>query len=157
MIPQATGPDAPVIEAIVNAAIRDTAITFNSQERSLAEVTGWTQSEDICLVAEIAGRVAGFIRTMPFRSGPGYARCIEHTIILEPVLHGRGAGRALIEAAADRARALGKAHMIACVSSENPAGAAFHAAMGFARVGQMPGVGYKFGREMDLLIFQKRI
>ncbi|HSF64787.1 MAG TPA: GNAT family N-acetyltransferase [Paracoccaceae bacterium] len=155
----ATPADIPGILAIWNPVIRDTAITFNSAEKTpddlLAALRDKAAAGHAFLVAAPEGRVLGFATYGPFRGGTGYARTLEHTILLAPDAQGRGLGRALMEALCDHARAGGVHSLIGGVSAENPQGRAFHAAMGFAEAAILPQVGWKFGRWMDLVLMQK--
>lgn len=159
MIRDATPADAAAIAAIWNPAIRDTAVTFNSAEKSLADIAAMIRDRQgaghAFLVAEQDGTVAGFATYAQFRGGVGYARTMEHTILLAPAHHGAGLGRALMSAIEDHARAGGAISIFAGVSAENPAGRAFHARMGFETVAILQRVGFKFGREMDLVLMQK--
>jgi L-amino acid N-acyltransferase len=151
--------DAAAIAAFWNPFIRDTAVTFNPVEKSPAEIAAMIHDRQAAghgfLVAEHQGHVAGFASYAQFRGGAGYARTMEHTIILSPTAHGYGLGRALMAALEDQARAAGIHSLIAGVSAENPAGRAFHAAIGYAEIGILPQVGHKFGRWMDLVLMQK--
>lgn len=159
MIRAATSADATGIAAIWNPVIRDTAITFNSAEKTVADIAGLilsrTSDGHAFLVAEDGGRIAGFATYAQFRGGIGYARTMEHTILLAPTAQGRGLGRALLTAIEDHARAAGALSLFAGVSAENPAGRAFHARLGFAEVAILQRVGFKFGRSMDLVLMQK--
>ena len=92
-----------------------------------------------------------------FRGGAGYARTMEHTVLLDPDARGRGAGRALLDAIEDHARAAGAGSIFAGVSSGNPEGRAFHAALGYRDVAHIPGVGWKWGRALDLWLMAKAI
>ena len=159
MIRDARPEDAAAIAAIWNPVIRDTAITFNSAEKSPGDIAAMIRARQGdghgFLLAEAEGQVAGFATYAQFRGGVGYARTMEHTILLAPAAQGRGLGRALMTAVEDHARAGGVLSIFAGVSAENPAGRAFHAAMGYAEVAILQRVGFKFGRAMDLVLMQK--
>lgn len=159
MIRNGTPADAPGIAAIWNPVIRDTAITFNALEKTDTEIADMIEdrraSGHAFLVADVAGEIAGFATYAQFRGGIGYARTMEHTILLSPNAYGRGLGRALLTALETHAHAAGVTSLIAGISGENAAGRAFHARMGFAEVAILQRTGYKFGREMDLVLMQK--
>ncbi|KII14809.1 GNAT family N-acetyltransferase [Phaeobacter sp. S60] len=153
---QARPADASAIAAITNQIIRDTLITFTTDEKTAAEVAAdITVKGPHMQVAEEAGEILGYISLGTFRSGPGYARSGEHTIYLSDTARGRGAGRALMAAIEEVARRDGIHVLVAGISAVNAVGLAFHAAMGFAEVGRMPQVGYKWGRWLDLVLMQK--
>jgi len=156
MIVRAAVPeDAEAIAAILNPVIRNTAITFNSQERTAAEITQAIEASPCYLVAEEDGAVLGFASYDQFRKGVGYARAMEHSIVLGDRARGRGAGRALMRAIEAHAKAAGVGSLWAGVSGENPDGVAFHTAVGFETVARLPKVGFKFGRWMDLVLMRK--
>ncbi|MBR9844095.1 MAG: N-acetyltransferase [Rhodobacteraceae bacterium] len=148
--------DAAEIAAFWNPIIRDTAVTFSTDEKSEADLNTMIGTPgEVFLVAELHSAVVGFARYGGFRSGPGYAFAREHTIILSEAARGQGIGRALMQALEMQARAQGVHVLVAGISAENPAAVAFHAAVGYAEVGRMPEVGRKFDRWMDLVLMQK--
>jgi phosphinothricin acetyltransferase len=151
----AVAADAKAICLILNPVIRDTAITFNSQERTPEDIVQAIAIVPCYLVAEEAGEVIGFASYDQFRKGVGYARAMEHTIVLADAARGKGAGRALMGALSDHARAAGVGSLWAGVSAENPDGVAFHASVGFENVATLPKVGFKFGRWMDLVLMRQ--
>lgn len=155
----ATSADAKAICAIWNPTIRDSVATFNSQEKSTADVIALIEQRRSSgyefLVAEDDDQILGFASYSQFRGGIGYAKTMEHTVILAPQAQGRGVGRALMQAIEDHARGQGYHSMFAGVSGENPAAIAFHAALGYRQVAVLPEVGFKFGRWMDLHLMQK--
>lgn len=152
---QAMADDAEAVAAIWNHYIRETAVTFNAQEKSAEEIAALIRTRPAFFVALDQGRVAGFATYDQFRGGVGYARTMEHTIQLAPGASGRGHGRALMRAVEDHARTGGAHTMFAGVSGENPEGRAFHARLGYAETAVLPAVGWKFGRWMDLVLMQK--
>jgi L-amino acid N-acyltransferase len=159
MIRPATEADAGAVAALWNHFIRDTLVTFNATEKTVEEVaatiSGRQRAGQAFLLAEAGGRVAGFVTYAQFRGGVGYARTMEHTILLDAPARGRGLGRALMTAAEDHARRAGVRSMFGGVSGANPEGRAFHLAMGFAEVAVLPVVGHKRDRWFDLHLMQK--
>lgn len=159
MIRSATAGDAAAIAEIWNHIIRDTIATFNSAEKTEAEVATIIAARQAAgrafFVADDAGEVLGFATYDQFRGGVGYKHSMEHTVLLSPKANGRGIGRALMTAIEDHARKSGAHVMVAGVAGENIAGRDFHLALGYQLVGTMPQVGFKFGRFMDLWLLQK--
>jgi len=155
MIRSATDADAPQIAAIWNHAIRETTITFNPDEKTVAEVAQLCAKN--CLVAVERDKVLGFARYFQFRGGAGYRFTVEHTIMLHADAHGRGVGRALMDALCAAAKADGMHTMFAGCSAENPGAVTFHARAGFTTVATLPEVGFKFGRWIDLVLMQKTL
>lgn len=153
---QAQPADAAEIALITNATIRDTLVTFTTDERSAESIVDDIRARGAAfLVAEDQGRVIGFATYAPFRSGPGYAKCREHSIQLADDARGRGVGRALMERLQQVARSKGVHVLVAGISSANPGAVAFHLALGFSEVGLMPEVGHKWGQYLDLVLMQK--
>lgn len=151
--------DIPQLLAIWNPIIRDTAVTFNSTEKTPADLAQMIAQKAAdghgFLVAEDEGMIAGFASYGQFRGGIGYARTMEHTIVLDEAARGKGLGRALMTGIEDHARVGGAHSIFAGVSAENQSGRAFHAAMGYVEVITLRQVGWKFGRWMDLHLMQK--
>lgn len=159
---EARSQDAAGIADLWNHFIRETAATFNSEEKSAAEVevsiaARSAEGRGFFVGVGEAGEVLGFATYFQFRGGVGYARTAEHTVLLDPGAHGRGLGRALMARIEDHARQSGHHMLFAGVSSGNPDGLAFHARLGFEEVAVLREVGWKWGRWFDLHLMQKRI
>ncbi len=168
MIRAATTADAAALAGLWNPWITGTAITFNPDARTPADIAAMIEGRQAAgqgfWLAEAgvesgagagAGELLGFVTYAQFRGGRGYATCMEHTILLSPQARGRGIGRALMAVMEDHARAGGAHQMIAGVSGENPEGRAFHARLGYAETAVIRAAGFKFGRFIDLVLMQK--
>ncbi|HBG98148.1 MAG TPA: GNAT family N-acetyltransferase [Rhodobacteraceae bacterium] len=154
----ATDQDAAAICGLWNPVIAETEITFNSVPWSVPALRALLADKAAAghpfLVADPGG-VAGFATYGPFRAGVGYARTMEHTIILAPGARGRGVGRALMAGLEAHARAAGVLSLWAGIVAGNRDGIAFHAAIGFEPVARLPEVGWKFDRCYDLVLMRK--
>jgi L-amino acid N-acyltransferase YncA len=160
MIRPATVLDAQAIAAIWNPFIENTAITFNPVVKRPEEVADLivsrqTAGHGFLVACDDEGIITGFATYAQFRSGLGYSKTMEHTIILAPTSKGRGEGRALMAAIEAHAREEGAHQMIAGVSAETVQGIAFHERLGYTEAARIREAGWKFGRHMDLVLMQK--
>ncbi|MGR3490745.1 MAG: GNAT family N-acetyltransferase [Shimia sp.] len=146
--------DLPGVLEIWNAAIRGTAQTFTTKEKTLDGLRALLHPPHVLLVARAEG-VLGFGTLGPFRGGPGYRHSVEHTLYVAQTARGRGIGVALLRGLEDAARAQAAHVMVGAISGENPRSVAFHLREGFTEVGRMLQVGRKFDRWMDLVLVQK--
>jgi phosphinothricin acetyltransferase len=156
IIRQARVSDAAAITVMLNDVVDKTTITFTAVRKTEESVADDIRARGPAFqVVERDGEPVGFATYFPFRSGPGYGRTKEHSIVLTAKARGQGIGRALMTALEEVARAEGVHVLMAGVSGENPSGLAFHAAIGFVEVGRLSEVGFKFDRYLDLVLMQK--
>ncbi len=151
MIGSAIPDDAPWIAALWNAMIADTLFTFTTDLKTDSVVAQMIATRPVLVLPD----QGGFATYGPFRAGPGYGATVEHTILLDPAVQGRGQGRALMAALMDHAHEAGHHVMVAGISGANPNAVAFHAALGFGTTGHMTQVGRKAGQWLDLILMQK--
>ena len=110
------------------------------------------------IVAEIDGAVAGYAYAGPYRARPAYRFTIEDSIYIDPAMHRRGVGRALLERLLVESEKEGFRQMIAVIGDSNQAPSIeLHKALGFRMVGTFEAVGYKFGRWLDSVLMQKAL
>lgn len=157
MIRNATAQDAQAIADLWRPWVDETTITFNSKAKSPEEVAAMIAARPAFKLAFDGDSLLGFATYDQFRGGIGYAKSMEHTIILSPKALGKGAGRALMSAIEEDARQKGHRIMVAGVSGENPKARAFHEAIGYQLWGTIPQAGYKFGRYIDLWLLGKTL
>ena len=147
--------DAAAVAGIMNQVIRDTTISFKPKELTQTEVQTQITNAPAFFIAEQNEHAIGFATYDQFRKGPGYARTMEHSVMLGPDARGRGVGRALMNAIEAHARDAGIGSLWAGISSENSKGIGFHLSLGFEEVARLPKVGFKFGRWLDLVLMRK--
>ena len=165
IIRDAVAEDLPAISNLYNALIPTTTVAWTETPETLDDRRAWfaarTGDGDATVVAEDdGGRVVGYAAFGPFRDNakwPGYRTTVEHTIHVDGEWHGRGVGRALIDALVVRARAQGMHVMVGALDGANEASIRFHERVGFEVVARMPEVGRKFGRWLDLVLVQRQL
>ena len=152
--------DAEALAGVWNQIIMRTDKTFNSIEVKPSDITAMIAEKGReghpLIVAERNG-ILGFATYGQFRSSVGYARTMEHTIIVRDGAQRSGVGRMLMERIEEIAKTNNVHSLVAGISGTNNAAILFHRAQGFVQVGRMPEVGYKFGRWHDLVLMQKMV
>jgi phosphinothricin acetyltransferase len=110
------------------------------------------------LVAETDGRVAGYAYAAPYRTRPAYRFTVEDSIYCRHDCAGAGIGSVLLPALIAACEAAGCRQMVAVIGdSENLPSIRLHEKFGFARVGLLPAVGWKFNRWVDSVLMQRAL
>jgi phosphinothricin acetyltransferase len=99
--------------------------------------------------------LVGFATFGAFRPHPAYKYTVEHSVYVHRDQRGRGLGRHLLAALVDAAVAQDYHVMIGAIDADNAGSIALHEALGFRLAGRLPQVGFKFGRWLDLALYQR--
>ena len=158
MIRDATEQDLPAIRDIYNDAVRNTTAIWNEQPVDLANRQTWFQARQAqgypILVSIENDEVTGYASFGDWRPFEGFRYSVEHSVYVRHDQRGKGLGPRLMQALIERARIGGKYVMVAAIESGNQASIRLHERLGFITTGQMPQVGIKFGRWLDLTFMQ---
>jgi L-amino acid N-acyltransferase YncA len=109
------------------------------------------------LVASHGGEVVGYAYVVLFRKRPAYRYAVKHSIYVHHEHIGRGVGRLLMRDLIDVCAASGFRQMIGYIDADNVASLALHDKFGFNRVGQLPGIAYRYGRWADTVMVQRSL
>ncbi|MNO68546.1 N-acyltransferase YncA [compost metagenome] len=161
VIRDANEADLPGIRDIYNDAVRNTTAIWNEIEVDLPNRRDWfaarLQQGFPVLVAEEVGEVVGYASYGPWRAFDGFRETVEHSVYVRSDQRAKGIGPQLMEALIVRARVQGLHVMVAAIESGNTASVRLHERLGFVTTGQMPQVGQKFGRWLDLTFMQLQL
>ena len=109
------------------------------------------------LVATCNGEVVGYAYGVLFRKRPAYRYTVKHSIYVHHDHLGRGIGGLLMRELIDACAAAGFRQMIGYIDADNAASLALHTKYGFARVGLLPGVAYRYGHWADSVMVQRSL
>ena len=143
---------------IYNYEVVHGVATLDLQPKSLEEWGRWFDAHNIrnhpLLVAEQAGRVAGYASLSPYRSKEAYRSTVELSIYIGPGFRRQGVATALMEAILREARQDPETHTVVSVITDgNEASRKLHEKFGFTYCGAIREVGMKFGAYQDILNF----
>jgi phosphinothricin acetyltransferase len=109
------------------------------------------------LVATRDGEVVGYAYVVLFRKRPAYRFAVKHSIYIHHEHLGRGIGRLLLQELVDACAAAGFRQMIGYIDADNAGSLALHEKLGFARVGLLPAVAYRYGKWADTVMVQRSL
>jgi L-amino acid N-acyltransferase len=159
-IRRATLRDAAEIADIYNEAILTTTATFDTEPKTTQDREQWLQAHDErhpVLVALCGEEVVGWASLSSWSDRPAYADTGETSFYVRSTHRGHGIGRKLKEAIIEEARRLGYHTIIARIAEGSAASLHLNESAGFVHVGTLKEVGRKFGRLLDVHIFQKML
>jgi L-amino acid N-acyltransferase len=154
----ATQDDLRAIVGIYNWAVNQTFATIDSEPLDTEEAAAWWEAHgkrSKLLVATDEGGVIGWARLFPWKQR-GFD-VVEDLVYVDPVHHGQGIGKALLEALIKEARGLGYRTIVATVATDNRSGLQLHEKLGFEAVGTIRNAANKFDRWMDITLVQRSL
>ncbi|HET9138310.1 GNAT family N-acetyltransferase [Actinophytocola sp.] len=160
MIRDATDRDAGACAAIYAPYVTGTAITFETEPPSpaqMAERIAAAARTHAWVVLEDSGQVVGYAYGGPFKTRPAYRWSCEVSVYLEPGRRRTGAGSALYRALFDRLATRGFRTAVAGMTLPNEASVGLHRALGFEPVGTYRRIGWKHGAWHDVAWTQRAI
>ncbi|MBC7148263.1 MAG: N-acetyltransferase [Rhizobium sp.] len=153
--------DLEAIRDIYNHAVEHTTAIWNEVLIDVDNRRAWLELRRAkgfpVLVAERAGKVAGYASYGDWRAFDGYRHTVEHSVYVDKDCRGAGIGKLLMQALVDHARGNDKHVMIAAIEAENQPSIALHERLGFRLVGIHREVGIKFGRWLDLAMMELKL
>jgi phosphinothricin acetyltransferase len=110
------------------------------------------------LVAVRGGKVLGYAYAGNWRPRPAYKFSVEDSIYIDHEAVGQGVGKALLPVLIEQCTRLGKRQMVAVIgdSAQTPS-IRLHASCGFAMVGTIRNIGFKFDRWLDSVLMQRAL
>ena len=158
----ATLADIPAVTRIYAHAVKTGTASFELEPPSEAEMSKRMQAlldgKFPYFVAELDSAVAGYAYASLYRTRPAYRFTVEDSIYIDPAMHRRGVGKALLEKLIEACTTLGFRQMIAVIGdSEQAASIGVHRSCGFAPAGNLKTIGWKFGRWLDTPFMQRAL
>lgn len=154
----ATQDDLKAIVGIYNWAVNQTFATIDSEPLSAEEAAAWWEQHgkrSKLLVCVDDTGVIGWARLFPWKQR-GFD-VVEDLVYVDPVHHGLGIGRALLDELMKEARGLGYKTIVATIATDNRSGLALHTRAGFQSVGTIRNAAHKFDRWMDITLVQRTL
>jgi phosphinothricin acetyltransferase len=150
------------IRAIFNDAILNTTALYEYQPRSEATILAWWQAKQqagypVLGVEHADGSLAGFASWGPFRVFPAFKYTVEHSVYVAAESRGVGIGRRLLEAVVAEGVRQDVHLLVGAIDATNAASIALHRSLGFEHSGTIREAGFKFGRWLDLDLWQRTL
>lgn len=150
--------DIPAVTRIYCHYVRDTVITFETEEPSEAEMASRFSTivgkGHPLLIAEQDGQVIGYAYASTYRPREAYRFTCEDSIYLAPDAVGKGLGGLLLNRLIEDSRKAGLKQMLAVITAERENSIRLHARHGFRFIGRYEALGYKFDRWLDIVHMQ---
>ena len=150
---------ASAILDIFNDAILTSTALYDYQPRTLANMEDWfvaKQNGEFPVVGleNDQGQLIAFGSYGSFRPFPAYKYSVEHSVYVHKDHRGKGFGTQVMQALILSAQQQGKHALIGAIDAANLSSIALHKRLGFQHIGTLPQVGFKFGKWLDLSLYQ---
>ncbi len=153
--------DLPRIVEIYNATVASRMVTADLAPVSIQSRRGWFETHGSATrplwVAEVGGRVVGWLSLSSFYGRPAYNATVEVSVYIDEASRRHGVGGYLLGEAIGYAPGVGLSTVLGFIFAHNQPSLALFARFGFERWGVLPRVATLDGVERDLVIVGKRV
>ena len=153
--------DIPAVTRIYGFYVRETVITFETEEPSEAEMASRFATiagkGHPLLIAEQDGAVIGYAYASTYRPREAYRFTCEDSIYLAPDAVGHGLGGKLLARLIEDSTKAGLKQMLAVITAERANSIRLHEKHGFRFIGKYEALGYKFDRWLDIVHMQRAL
>ena len=151
---------AAAILDIFNDAIQNSTALYDYQPRTMQSMEAWFATKvkgqfPVLGIEDDNGTLLAFGSYGTFRAWPAYKYSVEHSVYVHKDHRGRGLGMAVMQALIAAAQAHDVHAMLGVIDASNTASIALHERLGFRHVGTLPQIGFKFGRWLDVVMYQR--
>lgn len=158
MIRQAEEKDIEQITEIYNYAILNTTATFDTETKSYEDRCKWFSEHTeyhYIIVYEENEKVLGYASLSPYIDKKAYDSTVELSIYVHHEHQGKHIGKQLMKRILDMAFACDEIKtIVSLITAENKVSICMHEKAGFKYCGTLSHVGEKFGRMLDVALFQ---
>jgi L-amino acid N-acyltransferase YncA len=160
MVRRARAEDYPAIFSIYNYYVENSVSAFDLRPRSSDSDPKWIEEHDEnhpIIVVEEGGDIRGWASLSSWSPHEAYDHTVELSFFVDSRYRRRGYGKTLFSRILRTAEELGYHCVVSRVAEGNDASRKMHEKAGFLYVGVMKEVGGKFGRWLDVHVYQKVI
>ena len=159
MLRIATLQDVPEMLSIYAPYVETTTISFEYEPPTLQEFTRRFETytrQFPWLVWEEDGSILGYAYASAPFSRAAYGWCAEPTVYLRPEARGRNIAASLYAVLEEILWRQGYQVLYALVCGENESSRRFHEKLGYRICAEFPDIGFKMGRWLSLIWYEKR-
>ncbi len=144
---------------ILNEAILNSTALYDYVARPVDSMAGWFAAKKqgkypVIGIEDERGRLVGFASYGPFRAWPAYKYSVEHSVYIHKDFRGQGWGHLLLTELVAAARRHQYHCLIGAIDMDNAVSIRLHESMGFEHAGTIRQAGFKFGKWLDLGLYQ---
>ncbi len=148
------------LKEIYNYYVLNSTATFHYEPRTDAEMAELLLQEDPVYLSEswvirLDGEIAGYVYFAPYKKREAYKYSSEVTLYLKDGFGGKGIGTQALMMMEERAKSTGIRTLLSVVCGENKASIRLFEKCGYSKCAHLKDVGQKFGRMLDIVMFQK--
>lgn len=149
----------PAIRAIFNDAIVHSTALWEYKPRTLETTQAWFATKikggyPVIGIENDASEFMGFASYGVFRDRPCYKYTVEDSVYVDARFRGKGIGALLLKELIRLAKAQNIHTLIGAIDTTNAASIALHLRLGFEHCGTVKQAGFKFGRWLDMALYQ---